>query len=145
MVISKKSWKDGQFSAGSNGHQVVEATYRKSRLPRELIARLRDLPLSPKNFGIPNIMGSTEGVGLTGGNGNERRLKTIKRLYTKASFAFYSLGCTNAVTRRVGYIRGIAIAKIWGNMESRGEGWFHGRKYWGRLGEADVYWFEGLV
>lgn len=72
-------------------------------------------------------------------------MKTIKRLYTKGPFASYSLGCTNAVTRRVGYIRGIAIAKIRGNMESRGEGWFHGRKCWGRLVEADVYWFEGLV
>jgi hypothetical protein len=31
-------------------------SYKKSRLPRELIARLRDRPLQPKNFGMPNMM-----------------------------------------------------------------------------------------
>jgi hypothetical protein len=31
-------------------------TYKKSRLPKELIAKLRALPLQPKYFGIPNIV-----------------------------------------------------------------------------------------
>jgi hypothetical protein len=39
----------------------VIVTYKKSRLPSELIAKLRDLPLQPKNFGIPNIMFDTDG------------------------------------------------------------------------------------
>lgn len=40
--------------------EVKLATYRKSRLPSELIARLRDLPLNPKYF-VPNMLTFAQG------------------------------------------------------------------------------------
>lgn len=36
--------------------ETKETTYKKSRLPKELMARLRALPRQPKYFGNPNIM-----------------------------------------------------------------------------------------
>lgn len=48
------------FKRAVSGSRLVlaenEATYKKSRLPRELMARLRARPLMPKYFGMPNMV-----------------------------------------------------------------------------------------
>lgn len=56
LIISKKPVRRHSQLATKPSKQYQLPTHKKSKLPRELIARLRDLPLQPKNLGIPNMV-----------------------------------------------------------------------------------------
>ena len=68
---------------------IVEVSYRKSRLPRELMAKFRARPLKPKNLGQLNMLQHS-----TPGENQRKQLRAGKkdpatnRLYRESTASF---------------------------------------------------------